>query len=601
MDSIGIGSYTPSMADGPQRKLTAIVIIDVVGYSRLMGADEPGTLARLKEHRAATDPLYLKHGGRIVGTSGDGLLLEFPSVVEAVSSAIEVQNLMAERNADRPNDQKMLYRIGINLGDVMIDGDDIYGDGVNIAARLEALADAGGVSLSDDAYRQVRDRIDTPWENGGEHEVKNIARPIQIWRWDPDGTANKATARIADDHSVQPQPDKPSIAVLPFENMSGDPEQEFFADGMTEDIITGLSRFRSLYVTARNSTYSYKGTAPDIRDVANTLGVRYVLEGSVRRVGQRIRISAQLIEAESGHHIWAERFDRVLEDIFTVQDEVTEAIVAAIAPEVSEMERSRAQRKPLDDLDAWGRYQHGLAAYYSSTEKGLTSAIKLFDKVNDLDPTFAPAFAMAAGARWRHAVHFEPVDRSATLRQALNKAYKATELDPRDTMGLYHLSEVHSMLGQHDLAIQKATEAVGINPADAVARYFLGSVLRRAGRSAEAIQHFEQAMRLSPRDIWITGMRTDQAFVLFELGRFDEAYEWAQKARLSPNPRTMTYAVYAAVLVKLGRMDEAGSAVDDLLAHAPGLTYSKYRSAPFGTPEAMEPLAAALRDAGLPE
>ena len=333
-----------------------------------------------------------------------------------------------------------------------------------------------------------------------------------------------------------PLPDKPSIAVLPFDNMSGDPEQEYFSDGMTEDIITGLSRFRSLFVVARNSTFAYKGKAPDVRDVARDLGVRYILEGSVRLGGERIRISAQLIDAETGNHLWAERYDRKLDDIFAVQDEVTEAIVAAIAPEVGEMERIRARRKPLGDLDAWGRYQNGLADYYSSTEDGLKSAIEQFDSVNVIDPTFAPAFAMAAGARWRYAIHFEPDDRSEFLNQALDKATTATTLDPRDATGLYHVGEVLSMLGQHEMAIAKLEEAVALNPADAVVRYFLGSVLRRAGRTAEAINHIDHAMRLSPRDIWITGMLTDRAFVLFDLERYEEALDWAQRARHSPHP-----------------------------------------------------------------
>jgi tetratricopeptide (TPR) repeat protein len=338
-----------------------------------------------------------------------------------------------------------------------------------------------------------------------------------------------------------------------------------------------------------------------VRDVARDLGVRYILEGSVRRGGERIRITGQLIDAETGNHLWAERYDRELADIFAVQDEVTEAIVAAIAPEIGNMERQRAQRKAPESLDAWDLYQRGLAAYYASTEVGLNSAIEQFDRVNEIDPTFAPAFAMAAGARWRYALHFEPGDRAEVLNQALEKAYTAITLDPQDATSLCHAAEVHSMIGQHDMAISKLEEAIALNPADAIARYFLGGVLRRAGRAEEAIPHFDHAMRLSPRDIFITGMLTDRAFVLFDLERYEEAFEWAQRARLSPNPRTMTFAVFAAVLSKLGRQDEARAAVTDLLAHAPGLTYTKYRENLFGTPKVMERLAGALREAGLPE
>ena len=370
---------------------------------------------------------------------------------------------------------------------------------------------------------------------------------------------------------------------------------------MTEDIITGLSRFRSLSVVARNSTFAYKGTSPDTRKVARDLGVRYVLEGSVRRAGERIRVTGQLIDGETGNHLWAERYDRVLEDIFALQDEVTEEIVAAIAPEISDVERERAQRKPLGNLDAWGLYQRGLAAYYSSTEEGLKSAIEQFDTVNEIDPTFAPAFAMAAGARWRYVMHFEPDDRGEHLSQALEKAYKAIGLDPRDPIGLYHAGHVHSMLGQHDVAISKSEEAIALNPNDAFSRYFLGSALHAAGRSEDAIAHIDHAMRLSPRDVWLTGMLTSRAFVLFDLERYDEAFGWAQRARLSPNPRSMTFAIWTAVLMKLGRQEEARAALKDLLAHAPGMSCAKYRENPFGGPEAMGRLVDALREAGLPE
>ncbi len=369
---------------------------------------------------------------------------------------------------------------------------------------------------------------------------------------------------------------------------------------MAEDIITGLSRFRSLFVTARNSTFGYKGQAPDVRAVARTLAVRYVLEGSVRRGGSRVRVTAQLVDAETGNHIWAERYDREMDDIFAIQDEVTEAIVAAIAPEISDVERARATRKPPESLDTWDLYQRGLAAFYASTEAGLSSAIAQFDEVCAADPGFAPAFAMAAGARWRHVIHFEPDNRVEILETALEKAQRATTLDPRDAVCLCHAGEVLSMLGRHEMAIPKLEEAVALNPADAVVRYFLGSVLRRAGRFDEALPHFDSAMRLSPRDVWITGMLTDKAHVLFALERYEEALRWAERARTSPNPRTMTFAVHAATLSLLGRDAEATAAVADLRAHAPNLTYTRYRENLFGTPEVMERLASGLRKHGLP-
>ena len=305
---------------GAERRLAAIVAIDVAGYSRLMGADEKGTLAALKGHRAATDPISQKHGGRIVGTAGDGVLLEFPSVVAAVECTVEIQAVMAERNADIADDQKMLYRIGINLGDVLVDGEDIYGDGVNVAARLEGLAEPGGICVSAMVHDNVRDKLDIAFDDMGDVEVKNIARPVHVWRWVAEGHAAALPASAGAPLPL-PLPDKPSIAVLPFDNMSGDPEQEYFADGIVEDIITSLSKIASLFVIARNTTFTYKGKAVDIRAVARELGVRYVLEGSVRKGGNRLRITAQLIDADDGSHIWAERYDREIEDIFDIQAE----------------------------------------------------------------------------------------------------------------------------------------------------------------------------------------------------------------------------------------------------------------------------------------
>jgi adenylate cyclase len=582
-----------------QRRLAAILAADVVGYSRMMEADEAGTLARLKALRAELfDPKTEQFGGRVFKNTGDGALAEFGSAVDAVQCAVEIQRAMAQRNSSEPENRRIVLRIGINLGDVMIEGGDIFGGGVNVAARLEGLCEPGMVYVSGSVFDQVAGKLDVAFDDLGEQTVKNISKPVRVYR--ARGETGDQAAH-GDMSGVAPLPDKPSIAVLTFDNLSSDPDQEYFADGMTEDIITGLSRFRSLFVIARNSTFAYKGKSPDVREVARDLGVRYILEGSVRRSGERIRITGQLVDAETGNHLWAERYDRELEDIFAVQDEVTEAIVAAIAPEIGDVERERAQRKPPESLDAWGLYQRGLAAYYSSTEEGLKSAIEQFDRVNEIDPTFAPAFAMAAGARWRYALHFEPDNRAEALNQALEKAYAAITLDPRDATGLYHAGEVHSMLGQHEMAILKLEEATALNPADAIARYFLGGVLRRAGRAEEAIPHIDHAMRLSPRDIWLTGMLTDRAFVLFDLERYEEAFNWAQRARLSPHPRTMTFAVFAAVLAKLGRQDEARTAVNDLLVHAPRLSYTKYRVNLFGTPKVMERLAGALREAGLPE
>jgi adenylate cyclase len=581
------------MEDRLPRKLAAILYADVAGYSRLTGEDEEGTHKQLGVALdLITNQIKIK-GGRVVHYAGDAVLADFGSVVAVVDCAVTIQRALAEQNADIPEDRRLQFRIGINLGEVIVDRNDIYGDGVNVAARLESLAEPGGICVSASVFEQVKGKLDVGFQDMGPQEVKNITEPVRAYR--------VLLVRLSAFDEPPPLPDKPSIAVLPFVNLSGDPEQEFLADGMAEDIITGLSRYRWFFVIARNSSFTYKGRAVDVKQVAQDLGVRYVLEGSVRKAGTRMRVTTQLIDATAGTHIWAERYDRELEDIFAIQDEVTEAIVAAIAPEIGDVERERAQRKPPDNLDAWGLYQRGLAAYYLSTEEGLRSAIEQFDRVNEIDPTFAPAFAMAANARARYALHFIPDNRSELLNQAREKAYKAITLDPRDSTCLWTEGRVHSMLGRHEVAISKIEEAIALNPNDAMSRYFLGWALCFAGRSKEAIPHIDHAMRLSPRDIFLTGMMTYRAVALFDLERYEEAFECVQRASLSPNPRTMTFALLTAVLIRLGRQEEARAALNDLLSHAPGMSCAKYRENPFGGPEAMERFVDALREAGLPE
>ncbi|MFQ5755772.1 MAG: adenylate/guanylate cyclase domain-containing protein [Acidiferrobacterales bacterium] len=584
------------MPAGPEhlkRKLAAILYADVAGYSRLTGEDEEGTHKQLGVALdLITNQIKIK-GGRVVHYAGDAVLADFGSVVAVVECAVTVQRAFAEQNADIPEDRRLQFRIGINLGEVIVDRNDIYGDGVNIAARLESLAEPGGICVSASVFEQVKGKLDVGFQDMGAQEVKNITEPVRAYR--------VLLARLLAFDEPPPLPDKPSIAILPFVNLSGDPEQEFFADGMAEDIITGLSRYRWFFVIARNSSFTYKGRAINVKQVAQDLGVRYVLEGSVRKADTRMRVTTQLIDATAGTHIWAERYDRELKDIFAVQDEVTEAIVAAIAPEIGDVERERAQRKPPDNLDAWGLYQRGLAAYHTSTEEGLRSAIDQFDRANDLDPTFAPALAMGAGARWRYVLHFIPDNRSELLNQAREKAYKAITLDPRDPICLWNDGRVHSMLGHHDVAISKVKEAIALNPNDALSHHFLGAVLCSAGRAKEAIPHIDHAMRLSPRDIFLTGMLTHRAFLLFDLERYEEAFDWVRRASLSPNPRSMTFALLTAVLTKLGRPEEARAALNDLLAHAPGISCVKYRENPFGGPEVMERFVDALREAGLPE
>src|SRR5258707_322958 len=379
------------------RRLSAIVAADVAGYSRLMGLDEVGTARTLREHRKVTDALVAKHGGRLVKTTGDGVLLEFPSVVDAVECAVAVQAVMAQRNEGISQDRRMLFRIGINLGDILIEGDDILGDGVNIAARLEGIAEPGSICISSSAYDQVRGKVAVEFTDLGEQRLKNIDRPVRVYAAKSMGhlgiVAPSVVPANAEAQRSLPLPDKPSIAVLPFQNMSGDPEQEYFADGLVEDIITALSRFKSLFVIARNSTFTYKGKAVDIKQVGRELGVRYVLEGSVRKAGSRLRITGQLIEASTGAHLWAEKIDGALEDVFDLQDRITASVVGVIAPKIEQAEIERANRKPTDRLDSYDHYLRAVALY---NKRMFAAARPLFEKAYELDPQCAAAYAGAA-------------------------------------------------------------------------------------------------------------------------------------------------------------------------------------------------------------
>jgi adenylate cyclase len=365
-----------------ERRLTAIFAGDVAGYSRLMGADEEGTLSRLNAHRREfLEPKIAEHRGRIVKRTGDGILIEFASAVDAARCAVEIQHGMIERNAPEPQDKRIEFRIGIHVGDVIIEDGDMFGDGVNIAARLEGIAQPGGICISDDAYRQVRGKLDANFQNAGEQELKNIARPVRVYHLRPGGGATETPALAL--------PDKPSIAVLPFQNTSGDPEQEYFADGMVEDIITGLSRIKWLFVIARNSTFTYKGRAIDVKQVGRELGVRYVLEGSVRKAADRVRVSGQLIDAATGAHVWAQRFDRRLEDIFALQDEITLNVVGAIEPSLRDAEIERAKRKRPDSLDAYDLVLRAIPHVYLAMPEEAAKALPLLEQALVLDPSYA--------------------------------------------------------------------------------------------------------------------------------------------------------------------------------------------------------------------
>jgi adenylate cyclase len=480
------------------RRLAAILAADVAGYSRLMGADEEGTHERLKSHLSElVEPKIGEHRGRTVKNTGDGFLVEFASVVDAVRCAAELQRGMADRNADIPKDKRIAFRIGINLGDVIADDDDIFGDGVNVAARLEALAEPGGICISRVVRDQVRDKVDFGFEDLGEQRVKNIARPVRVYR-----VRDRAVSMIEPLAASQPLPlpDKPSIAVLPFTNMSTDPEQEFFADGIAEDIITSLSRYPSLFVIARNSSFTYKGRAVDVRAVGRELGVRYVLEGSLRKAGNRVRVTTQLVEAETGKHIWAERYDRDLADIFAVQEEIAEAVTIAITPAIADVELHRALRKPPESLDAWAAYQRGLWHYSKFTADDNVVAENCFQQAIDLDPYFIAGYWRLILAQSVAAAIFRRRDLMETLGSAKILARRAVALDGRDPEARLSLGLTLGLLGDYEGGLAEIENALATSPNFAFAHGALGHVLIWSGRPKEGLAALQAYFRLDPRD-----------------------------------------------------------------------------------------------------
>jgi adenylate cyclase len=476
------------------RRLAAILAADVVAYSRLMGADEEGTLKRLKAlRRELIDPNIAKHHGRIVKTTGDGLLVEFASVVDAVRCAAEVQQRIPERNAEVPADRRIELRIGINLGDVIADGDDLFGDGVNIAARIEAMADVGGVFISGTAYDHVRDRLPFGFEDRGEQQVKNIARPIRVYRVILDEAA------AAPERAPLPLPDKPSIAVLPFQNMSGDPEQEYFADGMVEEITTMLSRIRSLFVIARNSSFTFKGEAIDVKRVRRELGVRYVLEGSVRKGGNRVRITAQLIDAQTGTHLWADRFEGSLEDIFALQDRVAISIAGVIEPTLQAAEAARSANRPTSDLTAYDLYLRAYPTLWSSARQ-IPQALRLLEQAIARDPHYGPALAVAALCCFRLLYDERSEDREADHLKGADYARRALEAAGDDPGVLANAAYALAFFGEDIGAMMAlADRAVALNP-NSARSWALSAYLRIwAGQLDIALEHHEVADRLSPR------------------------------------------------------------------------------------------------------
>ncbi len=575
---------------------------DVVGYSRLMAADEAGTFAQLKAHRRELiEPKTAEHHGRVVKLMGDGTLMEFGSVVDAINFAVEVQQAMVERNDGIPEDRKIRYRVGINLGEIIVDGEDIYGDGVNIAARLEGLAEPGGIFISGKVYEEVRNKLPTAFEDLGEQEVKNIPEPVRVYRWtdaavDPMPNSAEAEEALA-------LPDKPSIAVLPFDNMSGDAEQEYFVDGITEDIITALSKFHSFLVIARNSTFTYKGQAVNVRTIAEELSVRYVVEGSVRKAGNRLRVTAQLIEAASGNHIWAERYDRDLEDIFDLQDEITQTIVSAIEQEIGSVERIRAVQKRPGSLEAWELLQRGLHHVYQMDRGGLQTGADLLRQCIAKDPSFAQAHSLLAFAII-HQVFLGTIDEfDQALAEATMHTNAAIKYDARDSLAHEMLARILSIQHRYDEAVAEAVRAVQFNPNSVSAHFALATIYYFANRSAEALEPIDSAMRLSPKDPrHFTHLHVKGA-ILGEVGRLQEGLKLLRQAVSMPHGDYRSALLLARYAAEAGLVEEAKRAAGRVLELKPDFTlnlFEKKLHANFH-PDLMRPFLSHLIDVGLPK
>jgi adenylate cyclase len=575
-----------------QRRLAAILATDVVGYSRLMEQDEAGTLERLRAYRKEVfEPTIEKHRGRIFKLMGDGLLAEFGSVVDAVECAVSLQRDLADSNAAVPSDRRVDLRMGINLGDVVVEADDLYGDGVNLAARLQELAEPRSICVSSKVHEEVGRKVDIGFEDIGERLLKNMTKPVRVYMVRP--------ALLAPAANSQPLalPDKPSIAVLPFENLGGDPEQQYFSDGIAEDIITDLSKVSGLFVIARNSAFTYRGRAVKVQEVSRELGVRYVLEGSIRKAGNKVRIAAQLIDGATGGHLWAERYDRDLTDIFAVQDEVTREIVSALAVKLSQGERRRIARRGTDSLEAYDYYLRGRQLQRRRSKGANEEARPLLERAIELDPQFAQAHSILASVHVLDYVNRWCDSPEESLRRAEELAQRAVELDDEEP-------EAHVVLGlmlmrEHDRAMAEAQRALALDPNLAWAHSLLGQALHYSGRSQDAIEPLKAAIRLDPNE---DPFLHHLALAYFGVGRYDDAAA-TLKRRIIRKPDTdMSRVLLAACYGHLGRMEEARAQWREVMRINPSYSLEHRRRVhAYKDPADFERFVDGLRKAGLPE
>jgi TolB-like protein/class 3 adenylate cyclase/Flp pilus assembly protein TadD len=588
------------VTDRVVRRLAAILAIDMVGFSRRMEIDEVGTIARQRAHRQdLIDPVLHEHGGRIVKTTGDGLLVEFGSVVDALESAVRIQRAIAHTEAHLPKKRRIQYRAGINIGDIVIEGDDILGDGVNIAARLEGLAEPGGISITASVFEQVVGKLDLVFEDLGPLQVKNIQKPVRVYRVRLEIVAYAAEGVRG---GGADGPAKPAIAVLPFQDMSAEQDQEYFADGIAEDIITGLSRHHAFFVIARNSSFSYKNRPADVKQMAGELGVRYVLEGSVRKGGRRVRITAQLIDATTGNHVWAERYDRELDDIFAVQDEITASIIGVVAPELIGAEMQRARRKDPARMDAWDCVMRANWHAWRLTEEDNAEARMFASQAIALDPGMARPHVVYAMCHVWDVLFGRSTFPAQSLAKADAMARRAVELDDRDAEAHTILGVVALFMRHYDESLRRLETATDINPNLAFAHMWGGGFYALSGPTDKAREMLKDALRLSPRDPANYWTFAFLGLADFADKRYDEAAEWAQKALHLYAKFPTAHRLLAASCGQLGQTEKARTALNGLLSFAPGTTIATTRAAvPWKDTAVMERYLDALRKAGLPE
>jgi adenylate cyclase len=587
-----------------KRKLSAILSADVEGYSRLMADDEEATVRTITSYRKLTTGLIQSHNGRVADAKGDNILAEFASVVDAVRCAVEIQRGLKQRNSELPDHRKMEFRIGINLGDIIEEEGTIYGDGVNIASRLEGLAHPGGICISGTAYDHVKNKLDLGYEYLGEQTVKNIPEPVRVYRvgMEPGERIYPESLEMGAPSEAPTLPDKLSIAVLPFDNLSGDPEQVYFVDGIVDDIITELSRFPYIFVIARTTSFTFKGKSIDIRQVGRELGVRYVLEGSVRRISDRVRITAQLIETTTGNHIWAERYDSNLEDIFSVQDEITSQVVGSIHPEVLSAEMRRARQKPAESLDVWNYAVRARWHVLRLTREDNAEAKRLFGKALEVEPNYVPALAFLVYCHICDVLFGWSQAPPQSITEARRLARQAASLDENDPWVQCGLGLTEFIAKDPDTAIAHYRKAIELNPNFALAYGYLSLQLAYAGEAEAAIEAGHKAIRLSPRDPELFHFHTAISTAHFVDEHYTEAIMWANKV-MAERPESPAWRrVLAASLVQLGQIEEARRAMEGLLSITPGLTATLLRNIVyFKRPEDFDRYIDALRKAGLPE